>query len=290
MMQLVSNRRLSTRYCGDTWQRGPSGLLLPPDASCRGLYGDRPIAIDLFCGCGGFSLGFIEAGFRVVAAIDNDPEASITYMHNLATYPVQIHYVEAGDKDRLDEALRRRTKARGNRQADEMILAGHGWINNQSNIQGVPHFWFGDIRKVTGQQMLDALGLKVGEVDAIMGGPPCQGFSTIGKRDVMDPRNSLVFEFARLILEIRPKTFVMENVPGMASMVTPEGQPVIEAFCHVLDEGGFGSFQALHRALLSSAGLKPGAAMRHSRDGSQKEANRETANLNHGQQMAFSLI
>ncbi len=288
-ISLVRNRRVSTRYHGDTWQRRPSGLLLPPDVSCRSLYGDKPIAIDLFCGCGGFSLGFIQAGFRVVAALDNDPEASITYMHNLATYPVQIHYVEPDDKERLDRGLQRCIKAHNGQHADKMILAGYGWIKDQPDIQGVPHFWFGDVRKVTGQQMLDALGLKVGEVDVIMGGPPCQGFSTGGKRDVMDPRNSLVFEFARLILDIQPKTFVMENVPGMMSMVTPEGQPVIEAFCRVLDEGGFGSYQALHRALLSSAGLKPGAAMGHGRGGSRKEAIRKTANLNH-EQLAFSLI
>lgn len=48
-----------------------------------------------------------------------------------------------------------------------------------------------------------------------------------GQRNVMDPRNSLVFEFRRLVLEVSPKTFVMENVPGLLSMVTAEGVPVI---------------------------------------------------------------
>lgn len=51
----------------------------------------------------------------------------------------------------------------------------------------------------------------------IFGGPPCQGFSTIGKRDVGDVRNRLVYRFADLIAAIRPRYFVMENVPGMAS-------------------------------------------------------------------------
>jgi DNA (cytosine-5)-methyltransferase 1 len=54
-------------------------------------------------------------------------------------------------------------------------------------------------------------------VDVIFGGPPCQGFSTMGKRDVRDDRNKLVYRFADLILAIRPRYFVMENVPGMAS-------------------------------------------------------------------------
>ncbi len=56
-----------------------------------------------------------------------------------------------------------------------------------------------------------------GEVDAIVGGPPCQGFSTIGKRLIDDTRNRLVFDFFRLVSALRPRYFVMENVPGMAA-------------------------------------------------------------------------
>lgn len=54
-----------------------------------------------------------------------------------------------------------------------------------------------------------------GEIDLIAGGPPCQGFSLIGKRLIDDPRNRLVFHFFRLVTELRPRYFVMENVPGM---------------------------------------------------------------------------
>jgi DNA (cytosine-5)-methyltransferase 1 len=56
-----------------------------------------------------------------------------------------------------------------------------------------------------------------GEIDVIFGGPPCQGFSTMGKRDVGDDRNRLVYKFASLIASVQPRYFVMENVPGMAS-------------------------------------------------------------------------
>ena len=58
------------------------------------------------------------------------------------------------------------------------------------------------------------------EIDLIAGGPPCQGFSHMGTRDVLDPRNTLVNEFVRLVLELRPKAFLMENVPGMQSGAT----------------------------------------------------------------------
>lgn len=56
------------------------------------------------------------------------------------------------------------------------------------------------------------------DVDVIIGGPPCQGFSTIGKRLVKDPRNELVFEFIRFVRIIQPKMFIMENVKGLLSL------------------------------------------------------------------------
>jgi DNA (cytosine-5)-methyltransferase 1 len=59
--------------------------------------------------------------------------------------------------------------------------------------------------------------LKNQDIDVIFGGPPCQGFSLIGKRVVEDPRNSLVWHFLRVIQVLQPKYFVMENVPGLAS-------------------------------------------------------------------------
>jgi site-specific DNA-cytosine methylase len=51
------------------------------------------------------------------------------------------------------------------------------------------------------------------EVDLVFGGPPCQGFSQIGPRDFKDSRNLLFLEFARVVEQLRPKTFLMENVP-----------------------------------------------------------------------------
>jgi DNA (cytosine-5)-methyltransferase 1 len=58
-----------------------------------------------------------------------------------------------------------------------------------------------------------------GELDVLIGGPPCQGFSTGGKREVDDVRNKLVFRFAELVGELKPKYFVMENVQGLASFI-----------------------------------------------------------------------
>jgi len=73
----------------------------------------------------------------------------------------------------------------------------------------------GDIHKVTGEMLLNSTGLDVGELDILDGSPPCQGFSTAGKRVLDDPRNSLFKQQLRLIDELRPKHVVIENVSGM---------------------------------------------------------------------------
>jgi len=72
-----------------------------------------------------------------------------------------------------------------------------------------------DIQKLSGKRILDYCNIKKGEIDLLDGSPPCQGFSTAGKRKVMDIRNDLVLHNIRLIDEIQPKVFVIENVSGM---------------------------------------------------------------------------
>ena len=76
----------------------------------------------------------------------------------------------------------------------------------------------GDIREIDPQVLLDMTGLKVGEPFLICGGPPCQPFSTAGKRlGINDPRGSLFMDFIRMIDYIKPRFFVMENVKGIMS-------------------------------------------------------------------------
>ncbi len=68
---------------------------------------------------------------------------------------------------------------------------------------------------ITGDDVRKLIGVE--EIDLVVGGPPCQGFSHMGLRDLKDPRNSLIDHYIRLVVELRPKAFVMENVPGMLS-------------------------------------------------------------------------
>ncbi len=82
------------------------------------------------------------------------------------------------------------------------------------NFPGVP-VYHGDITELSVDKVLEMTGLKGGELDVLDGSPPCQGFSTAGKRVMQDSRNFLFREYARLLKGLQPKVFVMENVSGM---------------------------------------------------------------------------
>lgn len=72
-----------------------------------------------------------------------------------------------------------------------------------------------DVGTTSGEALLSAAGLSELGLDGLIGGPPCQGFSDIGKRSKTDPRNTMFGHFFRLVDEIRPRFFVAENVPGI---------------------------------------------------------------------------
>jgi len=133
----------------------------------------RPTGIDLFAGAGGLALGFEQAGFDVLAAVEYDPVHAGVHSFNFPHSKVLCRNIAT---------------LRGQ---DVVGAAAEGWKAHKRP---------GSLR---------------GRIDVVFGGPPCQGFSSIGKRLVDDERNQLVFHFFRLITEIRPRYFVMENVPGM---------------------------------------------------------------------------
>jgi DNA (cytosine-5)-methyltransferase 1 len=123
----------------------------------------RAIAIDLFAGAGGMSLGFEQAGFDIVASVEIDPIHCAIHKFNFPLWSTICQSV---------------TNLSGTE------------LRNQAKI---------------GRQ----------EIDVVFGGSPCQGFSLIGKRALDDPRNSLVAHFMRLVVDLQPKYFVLENVKGL---------------------------------------------------------------------------
>lgn len=235
------------------WQENTAGLLVPAPTHQQKK---KPTAISLFTGAGGFDIGFHNAGFRIVAATDFNESCCHTYCYNVAARPVQMHFISEEDRKKFVKNVVKRSQKKPPQGAhwelvelddrDRATFHREGW---EAPEDGTPHYFLGDVRKLTGAMLLDATSMKRGEVDCVTGGPPCQGFSKAGRREVMDPRNSLVFEFARLILELAPKTFVFENVPGIVSMVTPEGIPVLDVFAHMLSDGGYASYEGLKQGL-----------------------------------------
>ena len=237
---------------GGDWQRGASGLYLPPEQQ----QGQRPVtdlvAIDLFCGAGGFSLGFHQSGWHVSAALEWDPTAAMTYLCNLGSPDTVLHFSDADAERRWKKALE--NEAKRNRKAKLPCYApGRGWISGHPDQKPVEHFYLGDIRKFTAQQVMADLGLQPGEAGCVFGGPPCQGFSMAGSRQTMDPRNSLVFEFMHFVVAVKPKAFVMENVPGMLTMVTAEGVPVIDMLARIAEDGNFMTVDAFKRTMAAQA-------------------------------------
>jgi DNA (cytosine-5)-methyltransferase 1 len=107
----------------------------------------------------------------------------------------------------------------GYKQAGCEVVACVEWDAHAVECYSTNHpttkVFHGDIHNVTGEMLLNATGLDVGELDLLDGSPPCQGFSTAGKRVLDDPRNSLFKQQLRLIDELQPKHVVIENVSGM---------------------------------------------------------------------------
>jgi DNA (cytosine-5)-methyltransferase 1 len=128
--------------------------------------------IDIFAGCGGLSLGLLEAGLEGVFAIEKSPLAFETLRFNLAE----------GIKHRFSWPEWLPVEA----MTCEELLAGHS----------------------------ENLAILRGQIDLIVGGPPCQGFSTAGRRNPADPRNKLTEQYLALVGIVQPHFLVIENVAG----------------------------------------------------------------------------
>lgn len=105
------------------------------------------------------------------------------------------------------------------KQALETFKANH--YGSKTICGDITNICYADIRKIIGDKT----------IDVIVGGPPCQGFSLSGPRNFNDPRNALYLSYIRLVEEIRPRAFVIENVPGLVALFNGEVKDnIIERF------------------------------------------------------------
>lgn len=245
---------------GPGWKELESGIIVPEHVK------KYPTCFDFFAGAGGFSCGVVQAGFQVVGALEWDCAASWTYMTNLGAYPIKITYSSDPYKRKLEQYFEKAYKKAEKRLKKNKIVeagdligqSGDGWLKSEREAgtyyPACPNFFFGDITELTGAQILKVLGMKKGELDLVIGGPPCQGFSRANsknspKNEIKDPRNNLVFEYARMIVELQPKTFCMENVPDIILYRDSYGVPILDRFLHIIEEGDYMSYEAGLRAL-----------------------------------------
>lgn len=141
--------------------------------------------LDLFCGCGGLSLGFQMAGFQPVAGIDFKESAIETYKLNF--------------------------------RASKGICA--------------------DILTMDKQEIIDNIG-NLNDIDIIIGGPPCQGFSNANKNfiEIDDPRNKLFFEFVKFVDLAEPQVVLIENVP---QIITKNGGYAKKRITEIFKDRGY---------------------------------------------------
>lgn len=102
------------------------------------------------------------------------------------------------------------------------IVAANEILSNMAKAYSLNHpntkVYTEDIKKFSAQKVETDLGIKPNEIDIIIGGPPCQAYSTVGKRLIGDPRGKLFQEYYRVLKEFNPKLFLFENVKGLLSM------------------------------------------------------------------------
>jgi len=92
-----------------------------------------------------------------------------------------------------------------------------------------------DLKKLSPEKFQELYNKDNKPIDVIVGGPPCQGFSIAGKRDINDPRNSLFMEFLKYLNYFKPNMFLMENVIGILSMKTQNNEKVIDIIVNLLE-------------------------------------------------------
>ena len=144
----------------------------------------RPVAVDLFAGAGGMSLGFEQAGFDVAAAVEMDPVHCAVHEYNFPQCAVVCR----------------------------------------------------NIAEVSGAELRRRVLGRRGKISVVFGGPPCQGFSMMGKRVLDDPRNRLVREFLRIVVETEAPYFALENVRGLT---VGKHRQVLDELAEEFDREGY---------------------------------------------------
>ncbi|WP_026995843.1 DNA cytosine methyltransferase [Flectobacillus major] len=193
--------------------------------------------IDLFAGAGGLSEGFISEEFSPIAHVEKDAHACKTILTR-----VGYHHLKE------------------NKRLEEYFSYLKGEITYSDFIQKIPEELIRSvINKEISEESFEEITtqINVDKVDVIIGGPPCQAYSVVGRarvreedKRVADPRRFLYKQYIKFILKYQPKIFVFENVPGILNTKDKDGIKFIEKIKAEFEEVGYTiDFQILDSSL-----------------------------------------
>jgi DNA (cytosine-5)-methyltransferase 1 len=181
--------------------------------------------IELFAGCGGMSLGLEAAGYELYFANELSPMAAETFAYNLLnesleenknvknTFWIRSQYPKTEIKQRLRE------------NPFEAFTGNYTDVNGKSDLKG--KLLIGDINQlliILKKNPILVRKIRRENIELLSGGPPCQSFSLAGKREKDNHKNTLPLSFAQIAGIIRPKIVLLENVKGITSPFTENGE------------------------------------------------------------------
>ncbi len=205
---------------------------------------------DFFCGCGGFSLGFIQAGMKCISAMDISPEPIASYWYNLCYNTWSHLWLDPNNVEAI-KSIRKCLK--------------NGETSNWLFPKGVPDNWLEDpapspclnlfcysILDMDPFDWMENCGVRPGDIKVFIGGPPCQGFSTANeKRSVYDERNQLPLRYLYYAKVAKPDYVLIENVPGLLSLGKKKGEKeglFVKWIRDAFEDAGYEMSYAVHNA------------------------------------------
>lgn len=204
---------------------------------------------DFFSGCGGFSLGLIQAGMKCVSALEFNDDAAWTYWYNLCYNKWSHLWIDPNDKKKIAKIKK---NWKGGKTANWLFEKGvpDNWLEVNEPMPCLNLFLM-DITKLEPEDWMQMIGVRERDIKVFIGGPPCQGFSTCGKRDVLDSRNVLALRMIYYAKVCKPKYVIIENVPGLLTLGKIKGDlesPFVTWINEAFRDAGYEVNHKVHNA------------------------------------------